>query len=441
MEGISTFKNSYCDFLTQLQIYDNDDIINIYLKKIQESDNMIQDILNNMIEILPNYIDRIQKNDYSIYDEDSDFEFLNEINIKSIWTQLTNKDKQQVFSHIYYCYIIGKFVVGKATIQDIQKLYSVNNDQPKNKTDNADDADDEQDENEDENENENENEEPEVDKIVRKHVSKKVDELTQEEEKKMMNDLSGIQEELEDMEKKIQETLGEESINKMSETIQEMFSNIGSQDNQNTEQNKNPFADILNPDKLKQMSDDIKSKVESGEIDENALKETGDQMMKLVGKLSQNIGPILSGLSNGENTDMNDLFSNLASGMNGDNDTGNMGDMGDMGGLLSGLMGGLMGGGNNSSKQDPLARAMSAGMQAMSDRNGDGNPLSGLLGALGGGAKLGNDEKSQLRAEERKARNKKEARAKYRKTRRKRMKQIRRQKKLSEKQPNKKTAP
>jgi len=104
-------------------------------------------------------------------------------------------------------------------------------------------------------------------------------------------------------------------------------------------------------------------------------------------------------------------------------------------------MGGLMGGGNNSSKQDPLARAMSAGMQAMSDRNGDGNPLSGLLGALGGGAKLGNDEKSQLRAEERKARNKKEARAKYRKTRRKRMKQIRKQKKLSEKQPNKKTAP
>ena len=53
MEGISTFKNSYCDFLTQLQIYDNDDIINIYLKKIQESDNMIQDILNNMIEIYP----------------------------------------------------------------------------------------------------------------------------------------------------------------------------------------------------------------------------------------------------------------------------------------------------------------------------------------------------------------------------------------------------
>ena len=186
MEGISTFKNSYCDFLTQVQIYDSDDTIKIYLKKIQESDNMIQDILNNMIEILPNYIDRIQKNDYSIYDEDSDFEFLNEINIKSIWTQLTNKDKQQVFSHIYYCYIIGKFVVGKATIQDIQKLYSINNDPQKNKTNNADDANDANDADDEQNENENEDqdeepEEPEVDKIVRKHVSKKVDELTPEE--------------------------------------------------------------------------------------------------------------------------------------------------------------------------------------------------------------------------------------------------------------------
>ena len=440
MEGISTFKNSYCDFLTQLQIYDNDDIINIYLKKIQESDNMIQDILNNMIEILPNYIDRIQKNDYSIYDEDSDFEFLNEINIKSIWTQLTNKDKQQVFSHIYYCYIIGKFVVGKATIQDIQKLYSMNNDQPKNKTNNADDANDANDADDEQNENENEDqdeepEEPEVDKIVRKHVSKKVDELTPEEEKKMMNDLSGIQEELEDMEKKIQETLGEESINKMSETIQEMFGDFVSEDNQNNEPNENPFANILNPEKLKQMSDDIKSKVQNGEIDENALKETGDQMMKLIGKLSQNLGPILSGLSNGENIEMDGFLSNITSSMNNDNNDNN--DMGDMSGLLSGLMSGMMGGGNNSSKQDPLSRAMSAGMQAMTDRSGDGNPLSGLLGALGGGANLGNDEKSQLRAEERKTRNKKEARAKYRKNRRKRMKQIRKQKKLSEKQAKK----
>ena len=254
----------------------------------------------------------------------------------------------------------------------------------------------------------------------------------------MMNDLSGIQEELEDMEKKIQETLGEESINKMSETIQEMFGDFVSEDNQNNEPNENPFANILNPEKLKQMSDDIKSKVQNGEIDENALKETGDQMMKLIGKLSQNLGPILSGLSNGENIEMGGLLSNITSSMNNDNnDNNDMGDMGDMGDLLSSLMGGLMGGGNNSSKQDPLARAMSAGMQAMSDRNGDGNPLSGLLGALGGGANLGNDEKSQLRAEERKTRNKKEARAKYRKNRRKRMKQIRKQKKLSEKQAKK----
>ena len=69
----------------------------------------------------------------------------------------------------------------------------------------------------------------------------------------MINYLSGIQEELEDIEKKIQETLGEESINKMSETIQEMFGDFVSEDNQNNEPNENPFPNILNPEKLKQM--------------------------------------------------------------------------------------------------------------------------------------------------------------------------------------------
>ena len=82
------------------------------------------------------------------------------------------------------------------------------------------------------------------------------------------------------------------------------------------------------------------------------------------------------------------------------------------------------------------SRAMSAGMQAMADKNGgDSNPLAGLMSAFTGGS-LTNDEKSELRAEERQSRNRRELRKKYREQRRKRQKQIKKQKKqMSKKTP------
>ena len=122
MEGLSTFKTCYCDFLEQLKIYDNEEeTIKKYIDEVT-SDDKIEETLNKMVDNLSEYSEQIKTNDYSIFDEDSENVFLNEINIKTIWKNLSNNDKKQVFSHVNYCNIIGKFVLGKATLEDIKNI-------------------------------------------------------------------------------------------------------------------------------------------------------------------------------------------------------------------------------------------------------------------------------------------------------------------------------
>jgi hypothetical protein len=408
MEGINTFKTCYCDFLDQLKIYDNQDgIIQKYIDEYT-TDDKIEETLNKMVDNLLNYSKQIKENDYSIFDEDSENIYLSEINIKTIWKDLSDNDKKQVFSHINYCNIIGKFVLDKATLDDIKSLYSKQ---------------------QEEQEQEEQKQNPEQDDEV----------MTEEEQKKMVDDLNGITNDLEDLEKNIRDTIGDESLNQMQEQLSGIFGNLfnpteNNENNQNNENGDNPltgifeniqsggnpFESMFDSTKLQQMSEDIKSKVQSGEINEEKLKQTSEDMMKMVGKLSQSIGPLLG---------------NIMSGMTqGDNE-----DVPGMGGDIGSLLGGLMGnmattGGSSEQKTDPLSRAMSAGMQAMADKNGgNGNPLSGLMSALGGGVKLNNDEKSELRTEERMAANRKEARRKYRQARRKRQKQLKKQKKKNSK--------
>jgi len=306
------------------------------------------------------------------------------------------------FSHINYCLIIGKFVLGKATLEDIQSLHSRNQQEQEQEK------------------------EPEV--------------ITEEEQKQMMEDLNGITNDLENLEKNIRDTIGDEQLNEMQEQLSGIFGGMFNQSENNTENNGNPLAGVFenmqngdNPfesmfdtDKLQKMSDDIKSKVDNGEIDEEKLKKTSEDMMKMVGKLSQNIGPLLG-----------NMMSGLSQAENGNNEDAGLGDIGSLLGGLGGL-GGLMGGmgGNSDQTTDPLSRAMSAGMQAMADKNGgDSNPLAGLMSAFTG-ASLTNNEKSELRAEERQEKNRREARKKYREARRKRQKQIKKQKKqMSKKTP------
>ena len=136
------------------------------------------------------------------------------------------------------------------------------------------------------------------------------------------------------------------------------------------------------------MANDIKSKIDSGEIDENALEKSGEQMMQMIGNLSESLGP-----------------------------------------MLSNIMGGAMGGSTeNNQKQDPLGRAMGGIMNAMSQKEDGENPFANILSSLGG-TKLSNDEKSNLRREERLDRNRKEAEKKYKKKLRKKLRDRRRKKK------------
>ena len=398
---MDVFKTSYCNFLEQLKLHDNEDnIIEKYIKE-HTSDDKIEDTLNKMVNNLENYSEKIKNNDYSIFAEDSEIEFLSEIDIKTIWKKCSDNEKKTVFSHINYCNVIGKFVLNKATLEDIQSLHSRN---------------------QEEEQEEEQQEQPEV--------------MTEEEQKKMMNDLNGITDDLENLEKNIRETIGDESINEMQEQLQGIFGNMFNPENtdentenplsglfENMQNGGNPFENMFDTGKLQQMSEDIKSKVDSGEIDEEKLKQTSEDMMKMVGKLSQNLGPLLG-----------NMMSGLSQAENGDNEDAGLGDIGS---LLGGLMGGMGGmGGNSDQKTDPLSRAMSAGMQAMADKNGgDSNPLAGLMSAFTGGS-LTNDEKSELRAEERQSRNRRELRKKYREQRRKRQKQIKKQKKqMSKKTP------
>ena len=409
MEGLSTFKTCYCDFLDQLKIYDNQDgIIQKYIDEYT-TDDKIEETLNQMVDNLSNYSKQIKDNDYSIFDEDSENVYLSEINIKTIWKELSDNDKKQVFSHINYCNIIGKFVLGKATLDDIKSLYSKQQEEQK--------------------------QEPEQEP----KQEPKQEVITEEEQKKMMDDLNGITNDLEDLEKNIRDTIGDDSLNQMQEQLSGIFGDLfnPTENNENNENNENgdnpltgifeniqsggnPFESMFDTTKLQQMSEDIKSKVKSGEINEEKLKQTSENMMKMVGKLSQSIGPLLG---------------NIMSGMAQGNNENAPGMGGDIGSLLGGLMGNMATtGGSSKQKTDPLSRAMSAGMQAMADKNGgNGNPLAGLMSALGGGVKLNNDEKSELRTEERMAANKKEARRKYRQARRKRQKQFKKQKKQNSK--------
>ena len=56
--GLNTFKTCYCDFINQLVLYDDqNNTIKTYVDKIDSSDNLISDILNDMINELPTYID------------------------------------------------------------------------------------------------------------------------------------------------------------------------------------------------------------------------------------------------------------------------------------------------------------------------------------------------------------------------------------------------
>jgi len=394
---MDVFKTSYCNFLEQLKLHDNEDcIIEKYIKEYT-SDEKIEETLNKMVNNLENYSEKIKNNDPSIFAEDSEIEFLSEINIKTIWKKCSDNEKKTVFSHINYCNVIGKFVLNKATLEDIQSLHSRNQE-------------------------EQQPEQPEQPEV-----------MTEEEQKKMINDLNGITDDLENLEKNIRETIGDESINEMQEQLQGIFGNMFNPENtdentenplsglfENMQNGGNPFENMFNTGKLQEMSEDIKSKVDSGEIDEEKLKQTSEDMMKMVGKLSQNLGPLLG-----------NMMSGLSQAENGDNEDAGLGDIGS---LLGGLMGGM--GGNSDQKTDPLSRAMSAGMQAMADKNGgDSNPLAGLMSAFTGGS-LTNDEKSELRAEERQSRNRKELRKKYREARRKRQKQIKKQKKqMSKKTP------
>ena len=48
--GLNTFKTCYCDFINQLVLYDDqNNTIKTYVDKIDSSDNLISDILNDMI--------------------------------------------------------------------------------------------------------------------------------------------------------------------------------------------------------------------------------------------------------------------------------------------------------------------------------------------------------------------------------------------------------
>ena len=166
--------------------------------------------------------------------------------------------------------------------------------------------------------------------------------MTEEEQKKMMNDLNGITDDLENLEKNIRETIGDESINEMQEQLQGIFGNMFNPENtdentenplsglfENMQNGGNPFENMFNTGKLQQMSEDIKSKVDSGEIDEEKLKQTSEDMMKMVGKLSQNLGPLLG-----------NMMSGLSQTQDGDNENAGLGDIGS---LLGGLMGGMGG--------------------------------------------------------------------------------------------------
>ena len=123
---MDVFKTSYCNFLEQLKLHDNEDsIIEKYIKE-HTSDDKIEETLNKMVNNLENYSEKIKNNDSSIFAEDSEIEFLSEINIKTIWKKCSDNEKKTVFSHINYCNVIGKFVLNKATLEDIQSLYSRN---------------------------------------------------------------------------------------------------------------------------------------------------------------------------------------------------------------------------------------------------------------------------------------------------------------------------
>ena len=268
---MDVFKTSYCNFLEQLKLHDNEDnIIEKYIKE-HTSDDKIEDTLNKMVNNLENYSEKIKNNDYSIFAEDSEIEFLSEIDIKTIWKKCSDNEKKTVFSHINYCNVIGKFVLNKATLEDIQSLHSRNQE-------------------------EEQPEQPEV--------------MTEEEQKKMMNDLNGITDDLENLEKNIRETIGDESINEMQEQLQGIFGNMFNPENtdentenplsglfENMQNGGNPFENMFNTGKLQQMSEDIKSKVDSGEIDEEKLKQTSEDMMNMVGKITQNLAPLLKLLS------------------------------------------------------------------------------------------------------------------------------------------------
>ena len=414
-EGLNTFKICYCDFINQLVLYDDqNNTIKTYVDKINSSDNLISDILNDMIDELPTYIDRIKENDWTVFDKDSEIKFLNDINIKTFWENIEKKDKKQVFSHIDYCFTIGKFVMGKATLNDIRGLYSI---KENSKVEEVEEEDNENIEIEEATiVDENGNVMEEAEETEETHV------ITEEEQEKIMQDLNGITNDLEEIEKMCRNTLGDENLNKMQQQIQNMIGNIftnntenteNTENNENTEntennentENTNPLAGLFggngneenplaglfggngngeNPlaglfggngnSPFETMANDIKSKIDSGEIDENALEKSGEQMMQMIGNLSESLGP-----------------------------------------MLSNIMGGAMGGSTeNNQKQDPLGRAMGGIMNAMSQKEDGENPFANILSSLGG-TKLSNDEKSNLRREERLDRNRKEAEKKYKK--------------------------